>query len=445
MSLLDAFLEDALYDPPIVQQNTYFARRSDGAIGAGTALDPFNTLVKDTDGSDHQLLSADLFDARIHGLSQNITIILGPGIVYTKGTRNGSVGFTVQTGQRIVGAGRNQTTLKIVGTTASTHAFSATPQLNGFELSDLTIDCNTTTGYNRGAVSVTGSNILLSRLRVTNFAPGDAASTLVVVSAAKGTSSPAYSPRNVVVEQILFDTPGTFVTNGKAILIKMEGAVSGTDFYPHQFCCIRNCESDGVTVTNDITCIDPGLGHGLVIEMNAFFNCATGIRLNEIPARDIVVWDNYFYNCKKGLYLTRTTTPTVGRFIVISNEFDLHPDAISTAIDVAGTGTSQFFDQFVCRKNVIRQKDGPTGIDPDLRGIILANISEAIVENNLINNCDSTSTNHHALQYSSCTYFKAFNNQTVGGQLLRAYDATSGQNRFRLELADEVQDSFLAF
>ena len=133
MSLLDAFLRDA-WQQPVVKSDVWFAYRSDPAVGQGTKEDPWN-------GNDSKVPGN--FDAKMSLVPANTTVRLGPGTFTTKGHQ----GWTPQaTGLRIVGAGMEVTTLKVSGTTATTTCAignpTSPPPLNGFEVSDLTIDCN---------------------------------------------------------------------------------------------------------------------------------------------------------------------------------------------------------------------------------------------------------------------------------------------------------------
>jgi len=54
---------------------------------------------------------------------------------------------------------------------------------------------------------------------------------------------------------------------------------------------------------------------------------------------------------------------------------------------------------------------------------------------------DSASNGQEAVSYANCDRLKSFNNQDAAGKLLRAYD--TGNNRWRLELQDELDDVYL--
>src|SRR5713101_2003927 len=131
MSLLDALLLDP---PPF---DVWIALRTDGAKGSGTQSDPY-------DGSSQQT-----FDGLMNGFPANTAIHLGPGTFQTQGySPNIAGGWQPRPGQRITGSGIEVTTLKVVNasdTTYLTVAIGNNPFTNflyGFELADLTVDCN---------------------------------------------------------------------------------------------------------------------------------------------------------------------------------------------------------------------------------------------------------------------------------------------------------------
>lgn len=77
-------------------------------------------------------------------------------------------------------------------------------------------------------------------------------------------------------------------------------------------------------------------------------------------------------------------------------------------------------------------------------GISIANVQEAIVEDNVINNCAATGS-AAAVAYDSgkVQYLKSFNNQSTAGALMRAYDTST--SRPLPELTDFAQDSLMSF
>lgn len=78
---------------------------------------------------------------------------------------------------------------------------------------------------------------------------------------------------------------------------------------------------------------------------------------------------------------------------------------------------------------------GPTA---DLGGIVVKSTKNAVIENNVLDQCDAV-----PLYYTYCTTVKAFNNQKPDGTLLRALDSVTG--RYLMELQDFTEDALLGF
>ena len=90
------------------------------------------------------------FDAIMRQMPENSVIHLGAGVFETKGDAGGVAGgWFVKDCQRIIGSGMGLTTLKLVGCSVRHGGYSIISNspagggfLTGFELSDLTLDCN---------------------------------------------------------------------------------------------------------------------------------------------------------------------------------------------------------------------------------------------------------------------------------------------------------------
>lgn len=133
-----------------------------------------------------------LFDRVLRDLPVNTRVNLGPGTFQTRGyAPQGIDSWQPKAGQKIVGAGTGVTTLQLVGASVADqhyHAIGmnlspsgttpATP-VDGFEISDLTIDCNmdnqplrgqsTYTPVACGAVRLFGSHCRISRVKAINW------------------------------------------------------------------------------------------------------------------------------------------------------------------------------------------------------------------------------------------------------------------------------------
>src|SRR3972149_1508340 len=125
MSLLDALINADLTNPipyksewgaNVSRREVFIAIRVDGAIGSGNPDDPYN-------GSTDELLDALLRDgSKITG---NMTIRFGPGVFETKGNgfnpADSTKAWSPKAGQRFIGSGMAQTTLRLVKAAPGNH------------------------------------------------------------------------------------------------------------------------------------------------------------------------------------------------------------------------------------------------------------------------------------------------------------------------------------
>jgi hypothetical protein len=227
MSLLEAFLEDGLLNPPVMEQEIWFAVREDGVQGAGTEQNPFN-------GGNSAWMGI------FSGIPINTTIRFQPGTFPIDG-------LIPKSGQRIVGSGIGVTTLKMTGATTSAPYYAIgvsapSASTNYFQLSDLTIDCDfahQTNADSIGAVSLLGSNILIRRVKVINggVRAAGASGISVGTSAAGGTGA-----ANGVIE----DCAVAQSSASEAIFTLFN--LEGTWAAKHTNCVIRRCFDDASTM-----------------------------------------------------------------------------------------------------------------------------------------------------------------------------------------------------
>jgi hypothetical protein len=154
----------------LVQLQVYIAVRTDGLPGSGTQADPY-------DGS-----TAAKFDALLRSIPAYTTIHLGSGTFLTTGSAsyNGTQGYIVKPGWKIMGAGKDLTTVKAIYYPAAAgpighHVFEGDCNVdgNGTVISDLTVDCNwqnlgAATGTKTAAINLFGNNCRISRVRAIN-------------------------------------------------------------------------------------------------------------------------------------------------------------------------------------------------------------------------------------------------------------------------------------
>jgi hypothetical protein len=128
-----------------------------------------------------------LFDEMMRAISESSIIHLGVGIFETRGLTAGYnpsdqytyLGWLSKPGQKIVGAGRDITVLRLmfalpgVNTAVAQTAIAPINVVEGFEVSDLTVDCNIRSQSNelvmKAAVNAPGSHGRIRRVRVIDF------------------------------------------------------------------------------------------------------------------------------------------------------------------------------------------------------------------------------------------------------------------------------------
>jgi len=445
MSLLDGLLRDALLQT-VMQQDVYVAIRTDASssatqpIGSGTWDDPYGGTSDNAAWFDYMMS---------HNVQANQTVRLGPGTFPTTGNSADGVyaGWAPVNGVRILGSGMGVTMLQLVDIpdNATRYAvginFGAT-SLSGFELSDLTIDCNlpSDAAYETtaGAIRVRGSNVYLRRIKVINYGTAGGGPFSVITAAGE-------SSENCVIEECMADIPASAHGDGGiATIFAFEGTSNG-----HRFCSVRNCAARGLTQIDpppvvtaiSVKGISPGIGLGTVIEGNQIANCASGIESTAL-AKDIVIWNNYLRNVSKGIYFqNNSSTTAVGRVIAIDNVIELATVSGSLSdpvgIRLTTSQTSTRFTQVTIRKNLVRDVQVPLEPTNPMTGIDLAYCGEAIVENNIISDTETDD----GVRFGNCPAIKFFNNETPAGELLRGYDTSA--SKYVLELEDAVEDVLL--
>jgi hypothetical protein len=127
---------------------------------AGTIADPY-------DGSTQAN-----FDSVMNNMPPNCTIHLLGGTYMTKGYPNG---FSIKTGQRILGSGMDLTTIKLTNSAYCNVLGNSDVYASGIEVSDLTLDANaqnngTTISFN--GVVISGSRSAIRRIKVVNMSLG---------------------------------------------------------------------------------------------------------------------------------------------------------------------------------------------------------------------------------------------------------------------------------
>jgi hypothetical protein len=210
--------------------------------------------------------SPSLFAAVMNSFGENTTIHLGPGIFQTFGFNDDaeSIGWAPRSGQRLLGAGMNATVLKVVGATFTrvlTNAIGneghdSRPFISGFEVSDLTIDCNMRahqgTGVAIGALKLHAERFRGRRVQMVDFCTeGGADKQVECFVAATGGASQFRDVYDSIFEDCLVHRacPNGFYSNS-CLLIGGGEDPGGQTFARH--CVLRDNFVNGEYETNPV-------------------------------------------------------------------------------------------------------------------------------------------------------------------------------------------------
>ncbi len=210
------------------------------------------------------------FDAIMRAVPENSVVHLGVGVFETKGSMSAIAGgWNPKTGLRIMGAGLALTTLKLVGASApftgdEHHAISfGSVSPDGFEVSDLTVDCNVEGQLHPlascSAISLPagGRHVRIRRVRVINFGSRGPLGTLGPPDNAYRENFPVFigvpvsnTPENLitqrkdthncVIEDCLVERRSPNCLWGSSLLLIGGGDHEGIPYYARG-CAIRNC------------------------------------------------------------------------------------------------------------------------------------------------------------------------------------------------------------
>ncbi len=253
MSLLDAFLLESH------RFEVWIAKRTDGALGSGTADDPYN-------GSTAALFDSIMSsDAKVPAGSH---VHLGPGIFDTSGFAVGVTGgWQAKSGLKLEGGGIGVTTLRLANATAADkhyyvvgHALNTggSPvqpnRVDHCSISDLTIDCSLGANGNGnvacGGVRLMGHHCRIERVKVINWGTKTLAQPCYVLAVI--TADPPSNVMEVIdpgIADCIVVEPGPSIAAGTVTLLHAGGLEAGatvTEGYGlSPF--IRNCFVDGTT------------------------------------------------------------------------------------------------------------------------------------------------------------------------------------------------------
>jgi hypothetical protein len=197
------------------------------------------------------------FDYVMKNLVEGNSIIhLGPGVFETRGFNyaTAAIGWQAKSGQRILGSGIGATTLRLVQRPEDpglAGVIVAGEFQHGFEVADLTIDCNmggqpvppgkAFAELACGAVAAGGSHVRLRRLRVINFGTQTSGAECFVLTASAAHPN---DPEDVdcVIEDCIVEQPALNNLR-ETTCLQLGGGERPDDgvMAYHRACVIRNC------------------------------------------------------------------------------------------------------------------------------------------------------------------------------------------------------------
>ena len=315
MSLSDALLLDPF------KFHVWLAVRSDGIKGSGTISDPYHCG------------DASAFDTLMTSFPENTTVHLGPSTLSspfkTTGYKDGvGGGWTAKKGMRILGSGVDVTYLQLEASSTGVffavgHAFGDANQVDFFEISDLTINCNLTgsdSDVAKGAVRIMGNHSMIRRVKAINWGTNAAARSAPVFSVITADTSAATKKEAVntgIVECIATDPQGTATASSMTVFHAGPNPTSGVPENYGLAPYIRNCFADCGSPAH--TCEFRGIVmaacRGGIVEGNQIHNTKIGGPYQTTGTTlEIVVRNNFYKNVAKAVYCSLATvtpgTPT---------------------------------------------------------------------------------------------------------------------------------------
>jgi len=273
--------------------NIYLAVRTDGIAGTGTASNPFDAST------------AAKYDHLLATYSQNTIFNYAAGTYQTTGYRF-RTRKSAGTNCKHYGAGVDQTVIQLVGAADPTQdgiifATDYDATADGFELQNLTLDCNASgnpifTNHLGavGAINTAGSNILIRQIKVIGFGTSLPGVECFAVLFFPGPALSWRSFNNITIDSCVFTSPA-------------QGNQDGLS-------CVTIGTTAGVTLTNtSITncwfidlASDFGYSHAFFAEQctgNYVQNCDTGSYTEpaSVQPNPWVVQNNTFVNVYCGV------------------------------------------------------------------------------------------------------------------------------------------------
>jgi hypothetical protein len=439
MSLLDALF----LDPHRDRRDVWIAARTDGIAGSGTLRDPYN-------GS-----TPARFDAIMRSLPANTRVALGSGTFLTRGYSDGApagYGWQPKAGQRILGSGIDVTTLKLVDAgqagaryVAIGHSLATQGdpgvQVDFFEVSDLTIDCNLTSQpaeVSCGAVRIKGHHSRIRRVKAIQWGSHtlpQGCNVLSVVTADSYGVEPAIHDTGIEDCIVVDPAPDIFQ---ETVLLEAGGWAEGM-YGEVPF--IRHCFVDGGSghLDRSIRALSMSGCRGGIIEGNQVYNVRIGAGpIPNYSAASIVVRHN---SLKHVLWGFSWDTGSLGQILLERNVIELAtptgPSAPPAGVQFSEPGSlppEDFaFGNIIIRSNRIRCL--PDSLWPGSAGRV-SGAASLLVRDNLV--ADGPA---QPFEHTHCDHVRYSNNRTPDGALIQGQDSGTGKKYDELET--DAEDAFV--
>jgi hypothetical protein len=312
---------------------------------------------------------------------------LGSGTFLTTGSAsyNGTQGYIVKPGWKIMGAGKDLTTVKAIYYPAAAgpighHVFEGDCNVdgNGTVISDLTVDCNwqnlgAATGTKTAAINLFGNNCRISRVRAIN----------------------AYGNWASLAECFCISISPVHSMNATGAVIEDCDVSNFQGDYGYAICLpsydpLKGGKMSGSVVNNRVTgwigtaAYAPG-GYNCVFEGNYASGCRFGLYFDTNAIENIQIKNNQFMDCHAfGIYFMPTLgTPSLKNVTIEGNTIeiaDYYTSSVALSIGPAAPGMAT---GVTISGNTFLKKTTGTGYNNQL-AITVAYCNGLLIENNIV-------------------------------------------------------------